>query len=196
MGSLLTAEVEIKGVRALLWHAFTEDSIPLEKKEKEGVAGNSPNEWRSTVLTMPDRQLYVPGPYVFACVRDGSKNIKKGRGSIQSSVVATLQIREEFVLIDRFLPEGEPPRDPTEPVYLDVRGVKNPATKSRNLRYRIAASPGWTATFTLLWDRTVVSRGELEAATRDAGMLSGLGDGRSIGFGRFDVERFDVAEVA
>jgi CRISPR/Cas system endoribonuclease Cas6 (RAMP superfamily) len=66
-----------------------------------------------------------------------------------------------------------------------VRSVKNPATRARNVRYRVAASKGWTATFTIMWDKTVVAREEMKAAIRDAGMFVGIGDGRSIGFGRF-----------
>lgn len=194
MGSLLTAEVEIRGTRPLWWHVFGPEALPLEKQERTGVAGNDPEEWKKTYLATGEGQLYMPATYVFATIRDGARYTKKGRGSIQVTVAATLQIEDEFVLFDRFMPEGEPTRDPTLPVYLDVRGVKNPATKSRNVRYRVAASSGWMATFHLLWDKTVVSRGEMESATNDAGLLCGLGDGRSIGMGRFDIVRFDVAE--
>jgi hypothetical protein len=85
--------------------------------------------------------------------------------------------------------------DPDAPVYLDVRSVKNPATKARNVRYRVAASSGWEAEFTLMWDKTVVSRGEMESALRDAGRLVGLGDGRSIGAGRFEVVSFEAVDA-
>ncbi len=194
MGSLLTAEVEIRGVRPLWWHAFGPDALPLEKQEKEGVPGNVPTEWKKTVLATPDGRLYVPGTYLFATLRDGAKYTKKGRGSIQATVAATLQIEDDIVFTDRLLPDGEPPRDPTQPVYLDVRGVRNPSTKARNVRYRVAASPGWTMTFRILWNKTIVSRGEMESAANDAGLLCGLGDGRSIGMGRFDIVRFDVSD--
>lgn len=194
MGSILTAEVEIRGTRPLFWHAFGPEALPLEKQERTGVAGNDPEEWKKTYLATADGRLYLPPTYIFACVRDGARYTKKGRGSIQAAVAATLQIEDDLVLTDRMLPAGEPPRDPTAPVFLDVRGVKNPATKSRNVRYRLAASSGWLATFHLLWNKTVVSRGEMEAATGDAGLLCGLGDGRSIGMGRFEVVRFNVTE--
>lgn len=194
MGSLLTAEVEIRGTRPLFWHAFGPEALPLEKQERTGVAGNDPEEWKKTYLATSDGRLYLPPTYIFACVRDGARYTKKGRGSIQATVSATLQVEDELIFTDRVMPDGEPPRDPTAPVFLDVRGVRNPATKSRNVRYRVAASSGWTATFHLLWNKTVVSRNELESATNDAGLLCGLGDGRSIGMGRFDVVRFDVAD--
>ena len=194
MGSLLTAEVEIRGTRPLWWHAFGPEALPLEKQERTGVAGNDPEEWKKTVLATSDGRLYLPSTYLFATIRDGARYTKKGRGSIQAAVAATLQIEDELVFTNRVLPDGEPPRDPTAPVYLDIRGVRNPSTKARNVRYRVAASAGWSATFHLLWNRTVVSRGEMESSANDAGLLCGLGDGRSIGMGRFEVVRFDVDE--
>lgn len=198
MGNILAARVTIQGTRPLFWHHFGPDAIPLEKGEKTGVAGNDPEEWHKTVLVLPDGQLYVEPTYVFGCLRDGARYTKKGRGSIQSALSATLQVSDDRVLVDRFLPDGngrgELTNDPTQLVYLDVRSVKNPVTKGRNVRYRIAASSGWTATFNLLWDKTIVSRNELQAVLVDAGRLVGIGDGRNIGFGRFDVVSCDITD--
>jgi hypothetical protein len=85
---------------------------------------------------------------------DAAKHTKKGKGSIQALVAATLQVQEEQVLLDRWMPEGEQPTaDKSKPVYIDISGVRNPSTKARNVRYRLAASAGWRATFTLLWDK-------------------------------------------
>jgi hypothetical protein len=206
MGNVLEARVTIKGTRPIMWHAFGPDSIPLEKQERTGVAGNDPAEWRRTVLATRAGQLYVRGDYVFGALRDGARHTKRGRGSIQKFVQATLQVADDRVLLDRFVPGAtdgmynpltapEPPRDPEEPVYLDVRSCVNPGTKFRNVRYRVSAAPGWTCAFTLQWDPTVVSRGEMEAVTIDAGRLVGLGDGRNIGMGRFTVESFDVQAI-
>jgi hypothetical protein len=202
---MLTATVTIKGTKPLFWHAFGPETIPLEKKERTGVAGNDPEEWRKTVLCTKQGQLYLRGDYVFGALRDGSRNIKRGRGSIQRDVTATLQVTDDRILIDRFMPGANgtydptkaapPTTDPDEPVYLDVRSVKNPVSKGRNVRYRVVASPGWTATFTAQWDATIVSRGQMESVVIDAGRLCGLGDGRNIGMGRFAVESFDVQEL-
>jgi len=193
VGNLLTATIMIRGVRPLLWHCFGPDSIPLEKQERTGVAGNDPEEWRKTVLYTSDRQLYLPSTYAFSVLREGAKYTKKGKGSIQSAMAATLQVTTDRLLFDRYMPESIT-RDESQPVYLHVSSVRNPATKSRNVRYRIAAGPGWTTAFGILWDKTIVSRGEMEAVARDAGVLSGLGDGRGIGFGRFEIVSFDVQE--
>jgi len=198
--NMIQATVEIQGTKPLLWHAFTPDSIPADgKKEKTGVAGNDPQEWRRSFLADHEGRLFVNPEYIFGCLRDGARHTKKGRGSIMSNVAATLQIVDERIYTDRYFPRNgatgpfdpasadRPPIEITEPVYLDVRSVKNPSTKGRNVRYRVAASPGWRASFTILWDKTIVSRTEMEAVITDAGRLVGLGDGRSIGFGRFMV---------
>jgi hypothetical protein len=202
---MLTATVTIKGTKPLFWHAFGPETIPLEKQERTGVAGNDPPEWRKTVLCTKQGQLYLRGDYVFGSFRDGARNVKKGRGSIQRDVTATLQVTDDRILIDRFMPGAggsydpakavPPTTDPDEPVYLDIRSVVNPASKGRNVRYRVAASPGWAATFSVQWDATVVSRSQMQSVAIDAGRLCGVGDGRNIGMGRFTVESFDVQEL-
>lgn len=133
--------------------------------------------------------LIRPNP--IGSLRDASYRTKRGRSSIQKDVEATLEVEPMTILFDRFLPEGEPTRDPTKPVYLDVRGVVNKNTGSRNVRYRLAMSPDWRCTFTLCWDKTVVSRQQMEAVLRDAGTFHGLGDGLRIGFGRFAVASYE-----
>ena len=196
----LTAKVKIRGTRPLLWHRFGPDAIPLEKQERTGVAGNDPEEWRKTVLHTKEGQLYIEPSYIFGCLREAAKYTKKGRGSIQKLVQATVQVVDDRILIDRFIPNfnGGLPEDittdPDEPVYLDIRSVRNPSTRGRNVRYRVAAIPGWQTEFTIAWDATVVNRAQMEAVTIDASRLVGVGDGRSIGFGRFEVEEFTVGE--
>lgn len=190
MTNIVTAEVHIKGTRPLLFHHFGPDAIPLEKQERTGVAGNDPEEWRRTVLMTKDRQLYLESSYGFATLRDGAKYTKKGKGSIQTAVAATLQVLDDRLLLNRFLPEEPLPTDSTLPVYLDIRSVVNPSTKGRNVRYRVACAPGWEIGFRIQWDKTIVSRGEMESVIRDAGILVGISNGRKIGFGRFECIAF------
>jgi hypothetical protein len=120
-------------------------------------------------------------------VSEGGKDIKSGRGSIYKKVCATLEVEEPRVMMhDLVVPEEDQlTRKDTESVYLDVRAVVNPMTKGRNLRYRIAAKPGWRCTFTLSWDDKIVSKEQIKACVENGGSMSGIGDGRKIGFGRF-----------
>lgn len=207
MSNIIKARLTIKGIRPLLLHHFGPESMGGGgRQERTGTAGNDPQEWRKGALITKQGQLYVEPTYAFGMLRDAAKHMKKG--SIQSAVAATLQTEDERILINRFYPgypngngkdfdinKAEPPeRDPELPVYLDVRAVRNPSTKGRNVRYRIAASPGWSMTFTILWDKAIVSREQMELVAVDASNLTGIGDGRAIGFGRFQVESFEVIQ--
>lgn len=203
MSNTVQFKVTIKGTRPLFFHKFGPDALPLEKQEKTGVAGNNPSEWRKTVMVTKDGQLFLEPTYAFATVRAGAKYVPKGRGSIQVVVAATLQVTDNRILVDRYFPgypnghpfdvnQVDPPaNDSDNPVYLDIRGVVNPSTKGRNVRYRIAAAPGWQCQFNIIFDKTVVSRAEMESAIINAGKLVGIGNARSIGMGRFDVIAFE-----
>jgi hypothetical protein len=201
--NIVQVKATIKGTRPLFFHRFGPDALPLEKMERTGVAGNDPSEWRKTVMVTKEGQLYVEPTYAFATIRGGAKYVPKGKGSIQTGVAATLQIMDNRILIDRWFPgypNGKafdattvevPEQDQDNPVYLDIRGVVNPSTKGRNVRYRIAAAPGWSCFFTLMFDKTVISRAEMESALINAGKLVGIGNGRAIGMGRFEVISFE-----
>lgn len=198
MANIIQARVNIRGTRPLLQHRFGPEALPLEKEERTGVAGNDPEEWKRTSMVTSDGQLYIPTSYIFGALRDGSKYTKKGRGSIQSMVAATLLVDGDRVLLDRWLPDGGPKPGDGAAVYIDICGVRNPVTKARNVRYRLAASAGWRASFTLLWDKTIVSRDQMRAVVNDTGVLVGLADGRAVGYGRFELIDFEVlnAEAA
>lgn len=187
------ANVKIKGKKPILFHSFSIDTIPLTKKETTGVAGNDPEEWKRTVLKTKDNQLYLEPTYIFGCLRDGGKHLKSGRGTFQPKIASTLVVVDDIILLDRYVPDEKSlSMDKSCPVYLDVRSVKNPSTKGRNVRYRIAASPGWAITFDIEWEGTIVSLNQMQSIVDSAGSFVGLGDGRSIGFGRFEVSEFKV----
>lgn len=196
MSNILQAAVSIEGTRPLIWHAFTPEAIPIGKKERTGTAGNDPSEWRRTVLATPDGQLYLKHTYVFGCLRDGAKFTPYRRGTLQPLLVSTLLVLDRTIPIaGRVLP-ATPTTDEEQPVYLDIQSVRNPATRARNVRYRVAAAPGWQATFRISWDKTVVSREQLQAICIDAGRLAGIGDGRAVGYGRFTVTAFAISDPA
>gem|GEM_PF-341859 len=196
VANIVIASVSIEGTRPILWNAFGPWAIPASgKRERSGVAGNDPEEWRRTVLVTDDRQLYVRPTYIFSCLVAGAKFTPRRRGSLQPWLAATLLILDRIVLIDRFLPDPLT-TDESQPVYLDVQSVVNPGTRARNIRYRVAASEGWRTDWRMSWDKTVVSSQEVHAATIDAGRLVGLGNGRGIGLGRFQVVEFETHNEA
>ncbi len=75
-------------------------------------------------------------------------------------------------------------------MFVYVASVRNPSTKGRNVRYRLATRPGWKCVFTISWDKTVVPRETMKAVLKDSGVFGGLGDGITIGCGRFDVASY------
>lgn len=200
MSNILQAKVEIIGTRPFLYDAFGRNSIPLEKQERQGVAGNNPFEWKDKVLYTSTGQLYIPSNYIFGTLKNAAVYTKQGRGSIQNALCSTLVILDDNILTNRFIPgfnshlPDNLPEDFNLPVYLDVRSTVNPTTKGRNIRYRVAMLPGWELIFGIQWDKTIVPRSQVEAVVIDAGKLVGLGAGRRIGMGRFDVKSFNIQE--
>lgn len=192
MSNVIQANVLIRGIRPMLIHHFGPDAIPLERREKSGVAGNDPEEWKRTVLMADNRQIYVPCEYILANFRAGSRIAFGPRGGHAGKLTACLQIASENIFFNRFVPENlhEYLNRTDASVYLDVRGVKQPTTKARNVRYRVALSSGWQSQFSIVWDKTIISRDEMHSIVIHSGQFVGLGDGRTIGFGRYTVEEF------
>ena len=111
-------------------------------------------------------------------------------------VASTLQVKERRILLDRYLPEDPclVSEELDEPTYVFMAVTKGATGRGKNVRYRVAASTGWQCQFTLVWDKTIVSRQEMHAVAIDAGRLVGLADGRSIGFGRFETTQFEISD--
>ncbi|MBW4559634.1 MAG: hypothetical protein KME32_00505 [Mojavia pulchra JT2-VF2] len=205
MANILQAKVTILGTRTLAIHHFGIDALPLEATEKDGVAGNSPNEWRKTVLMDEERQLFLLPTYFFGCIKYGGKTVKRGKSNLLTDIASTLQVMDDQIYIcnsDGPIKLPDPPQvieagtiknEKLPDSYVEVIGVRNPSTKARNIRYRVAVKPGWHCSFTILWDSVVVDRKSLETAIINAGTLVGIGDGRqSIGYGRFELTNFAI----
>lgn len=190
------AKIKIKGTKPLLICTFPIDSLS-PSKSKSGSTGRNRSEWKTTVLMTADRNMYVMGCYIVNSIKNGGKTIKVGRGSISKRVQSCLECMDDRILIDgRFVPEEKDlTEDTTQPVYLDVRSVVNPMTKGRNVRYRIAASAGWTLSTVISWDDTVASREQIRQCLENAGNFEGIGDGRAIGFGRYSVVSYEKVDL-
>lgn len=200
MSTMSQMHIRIEGYRELLWHHFSVEALtssPQGRRKRPGQAGNDPTEWRRTALVTDRGQLYIERMAVFGALREGARYTRDGRSTLQGPLAATLEVLDDRILIDRWFPGypgAEPfdlrhvealPIDAREAVYLDIRGVRNPSTKMRNIRYRVATRPGWHAEFRLRWNSTVLSETQLLAIVHDTGEFVGLGSGRSLGLGRF-----------
>jgi len=197
MSTFKRANLVLEGIRPMLINAFFVDALSTKKKEKTGSAGNDPEEWKRTIhVRTSDNQLYLPENYFYSCFCYGAKHIKSGRGSIQPKMASTLLINEDKIFLNRFVPDDWGlTQDSEEPVYLDVRGVKNPTTRGKNARYRVALRKDWSCSLSICWDSSIISIGEMESSILHAGAYVGLGDGRNIGFGRFAVSCFEHQSI-
>lgn len=171
------------------------------------VLPDNPEEWRRTSRVTRDGQLYFDASYVFGCLKNAAAvYTRSGRTNIQNNVVATLQVTSDKVLLDRYLPNSEMVAYVICDLSLNRRESKVSRCISMYVVWSIQqlrvvmcdtaslSSPGWTATFGILWDKTIVSRSEMEAVLVDAGRLVGLGNGRRIGMGRSEVTDIVITE--
>lgn len=191
------ATFKITGRKPYLYHKFNLSNLTEQKKVQEGNAGNSPSEWKDTYFS-EGTKLFIPDSYFFATFINGGKFIKIGRGTISKKLAGTLEITEgKHFIENRKIPKPQKDltsdhlsNDSSKDVYIDCRMVSNPNTRGRNVRYRLAMSPGWRTTCRVRWDDTIVSRQQVQAAITESGSLVGIGDGRAIGYGRFEVSDF------
>jgi hypothetical protein len=202
---ILSAKVSIKGTRILTQHRFSVAALSGGDKERTGSAGNDPTEWKRSRMVDEEGALYLLPSYIFGSIREGGRYVKKGRSSYLYTVPAVLQVEDDRIYLTKDGQRLIQPEEPQviefgtvataalPPVYVEVCGVKNPSTKARNVRYRLAAKPGWEATFTILWESSEISRDSMAAILSKAGLMEGVGDGRRAGYGRFEVVSFEVS---
>ena len=184
----IKSKISVKGIKPLLFHTFP-ISVLSEKTSKTGES-----EWKETVLMNDARELYVMNTYFLNSIKDGGKEVKVGRGNLSKKLASTLEVEPLKIFLDGLMvPEDKDLlRLDSEAVYLDIRAVVNPMTKGKNLRYRIAARPGWTCNFILSWDDYIASKEQVKICIENGGLFQGVGDGRSIGFGRYEIISFEM----
>jgi hypothetical protein len=190
--TFLRARIKIKGTRPLLYNNMRLDAISPFRKEKSGVPGNNPEEWKNTYLATSSGQLYLKPDYLFSSLRAGAKHTKKGLGSLEPNVSATLQILDEEILLNRNISVDDIDDDHKKDVYIDVRPVTR--NKVKNIRYRLAVGLGWEAEFQIAWESTLVARDQMQSICIDAGLFAGIGDARKLGYGRFEICSFNIEE--
>ena len=99
---------------------------------------------------------------------------------------------DEEILVNRFIPEDmyitrKRFITPRKRMSILMSAESESRQPAENVRYRVACSSGWKCSFSLVFDNTLVSKIAMRSIICDAGNLVGLGDGRSIGLGRFQV---------
>lgn len=188
--------VTLVGKKPIIFHKFNIECLQQMSKIKSGTAGNNPDEWKDSFYHN-DGKIYIPSSYLNAALKNGATNTKVGRGTLQKTWISAVQVEEEQIYFDREIFDGwkdmsieDVPKDPTNPVYVDIRMVANPNTKGRNARYRVALSVPWEISFHLEVDDTIVSYQQVKKVVEDTGKLQGIADARTLGYGRFELQEF------
>jgi hypothetical protein len=171
-------EVRIKGISALLMHAF-----PLEPMPEGSAKLTAEEQAKYSEYRDPDTGiLYIPGIAIQRCfVSAASYSKGKGRASLQKQVAACLNIVPERVSLR------------VAEYIIDSRPVVIPATKGRIMRHRPRLDE-WNCSFIIEYDDGLLSQKEIRKIVDDAGSRVGLLDFRPEKkgpFGRFMVTQWE-----
>jgi hypothetical protein len=126
-----------------------------------------------------DGHPVIPSDNIERCIQLGGQKKRIGKDVAAAVLCADPKYRLEY----------EGPKDPDK-LYASKRHCLRKSVavqKSRVIRVRPMLPTGWSITFTLEYDESVINERAIKDAMNDAGSLIGLGDWRPK-FGRFSVE--------
>jgi hypothetical protein len=188
-----TIKVKWTGIRPLLMHngLMADPTNPLVRRSKEITSKGSKKmtdadyeeknrlDWEGGLYWDTEDGLIIPSDNIERCIQLGAQKSRIGK-DVQAAVFCTAP----HVAIDYTGPKDK------EKLYADPRfslrkGVA--VNKARVIRIRPMLPTGWSLTFEVEFDESIVNPKSLLKAMTDAGALIGLGDWRPK-FGRFLVE--------
>lgn len=188
-----TIKVKWTGIRPLLMHngLMADPTNPLVRRAKEITSKGSKKmtdadyeeknriDWEGGLYWHSEDGLIIPSDNIERCIQLGAQKSRIGK-DVQAAVFCAAT----HVAIDYTGPKDK------EKLYADPRfslrkGVA--VNKARVIRIRPMIPTGWSLTFEVEFDESIVNPKSLLKAMADAGALIGLGDWRPK-FGRFLVE--------
>lgn len=197
-------EVTITGAKALLMHnGLLADPVHPPTREIKKALGvqsskRSDEDWEALSRAEFMGGLYLgsngspvlPVEALLKAIRDAATSVKRG---FKTAVVAGVTIEDDEVELDYDGPKNpgalwSAKRKDGQPAFVDRRIVNlSPGSKNggRGPRTRPRFDK-WGATFTLLvGDGLGIGETEIKKLVTNAGAIHGIGDARTIGFGRF-----------
>lgn len=173
-------QVTIKGVAALLFHAWNVESVESKAKAKKGSAEKKSDDVESYVYRNEDKELCLPGEYLRGAIVGAAKYQADPRSPRKS---AADLFKAGVISLTPLASLGVNTWD-----FLDKRRVciqRNAITRSRP-----AMAEGWQATFILqIQLPEYIGEDLLNSTIQAAGRLIGVGDFRPT-FGRFSIVDF------
>lgn len=182
----------IEGIVPILFHRWSNEAVAEKAKAKKGSAAKKSDDVESYVWRNEDRELCLPGEYVYGSITDKRNGAAKYRQDPRSPRKSALDLYKAGVAPLTLLApilgaSGEPT---TEWDYLDARRVT--VNQSGITRQRPAFNAGWQATFTFqITLPEYIDHQDFLDVLSLAGRAVGVADHRPT-YGRFQVVRFEV----
>ena len=175
-------DVEIKGITPLLMHRFLENE-PKPEKRGEDIENEEIAEHR---LYKNDKgEVIVPNEWIIRAMFKVASDFKvegMRKKTMKSLLPGNIYIEPEAIKIE------------PQKWAVDKRTVVIPSTRGRVMRFR-PKFENWKLSFKVLVMDDRIKPEILHHILEEAGRRSGIGDGRSIGFGRFIVSKFGEPET-
>lgn len=186
--------VAITGTGAMLQHnirlrnpldPYTRELSRITKKRNQtddDIAALVATEARGAIYETPEGLVGLPTANVWRAVHEAAKAFKRGRDIERALTIVSgtvpLTIDGKTWTADEYL---------SDPEHIDYRAVAHP-----NVMRSRPIITGWASEHTFELATDLINLEDLTPLIERAGRLSGVGDGRRLGFGRFTAE---VAEV-
>jgi len=188
-----TLKVKWTGIRPLLMHngLLADPTNPIVRRGKEITSKGTKKmtdadheekarlEWDGGLYWDEDDGAIIPSDNIERCIQLGAQKSRIGK-DVQAAVFCSAP----HVRIDYEGPRNKEKMH-ADPRFSLRKGVC--VNKARIIRIRPMIPTGWSLTFDVEYDETIVNPKNLLKAMTDAGALIGLGDWRPK-FGRFFVE--------
>lgn len=180
-----TAEVEVCGSSAMLFHRWSVDSVEAKSKAAKGSAAKKTDDVQSYVYRDERGEICVPSEYLRQSLIGAARYVQDPRSPRKAAMDL---FKAGVVTLDELCTLGARDWD-----YLDRRRVM--VQRNGITRVRPAFAKGWRCTVQLMvLTPEYINPQLLHHTLTNAGRLIGIGDFRPT-FGRFQITRFEVLQA-
>lgn len=180
-----TAEVEITGSAAILFHRWSVDGVEAKARASKGSAAKKTDDVETYVYRDDKRGICLPSEYLRQSLIGAARYVQDPRSPRKSAIDL---FKAGVVTLDELCPLGSKDWD-----YLDRRRVT--VQRSGITRTRPAFRAGWKcAVQFMVLTPEYIGPTLLHQTLTNAGRLIGVGDFRPT-FGRFQVTKFEVIQA-